>query len=102
MPSPEGEECFAKDVKWARTVADKCRAKGGDTLRHLTTRKRAGAAGVEQQNAATLFALLAFSRGIQRYFESRVLKGAGAPRVAPLPHGLLLRVRPRGFVCFAP
>ncbi|MEV7954655.1 hypothetical protein ACFVZR_15185 [Streptomyces sp. NPDC058316] len=30
-------ETFAKDVEWARTVADKCRAKGGDTLRHLTT-----------------------------------------------------------------
>ncbi|MCQ8770970.1 alpha/beta hydrolase [Streptomyces sp. AA8] len=32
---------FAKDVEWARTVADKCRAKAGDTLRHLTTRNTA-------------------------------------------------------------
>ncbi|WP_405810712.1 alpha/beta hydrolase [Streptomyces sp. NBC_00210] len=32
---------FAKDVKWARTVAEKCRAKGGDKLRHLTTRNTA-------------------------------------------------------------
>lgn len=32
---------FAKDVRWARTVAAKCRAKGGDTLRHLTTRNTA-------------------------------------------------------------
>ncbi|MEV7781012.1 alpha/beta hydrolase [Kitasatospora sp. NPDC088351] len=32
---------FAADVEWARTVADKCRAKGGDTLRHLTTRNTA-------------------------------------------------------------
>ncbi|MFB7527516.1 alpha/beta hydrolase [Streptomyces sp. NPDC056178] len=34
-------ETFAKDVEWARTVADKCRAKGGDALRHLTTRNTA-------------------------------------------------------------
>ncbi|MFJ8650298.1 alpha/beta hydrolase [Streptomyces sp. NPDC093546] len=32
---------FAKDVKWARTVADKCRAKGGAALPHLTTRNTA-------------------------------------------------------------
>ncbi|MFV0137892.1 alpha/beta hydrolase [Streptomyces sp. HMX87] len=32
---------FDKDVKWARTVADKCRAKGGDALRHFTTRNTA-------------------------------------------------------------
>ncbi|MFF8918530.1 alpha/beta hydrolase [Streptomyces sp. NPDC015032] len=32
---------FTKDVKWARTVADKCRAEAGDTLRHLTTRNTA-------------------------------------------------------------
>ncbi|WP_372411640.1 alpha/beta hydrolase [Streptomyces luteireticuli] len=32
---------FAKDVTWARTVADKCRARGGDRLRHLTTRNTA-------------------------------------------------------------
>ncbi|GHG47844.1 alpha/beta hydrolase [Streptomyces griseocarneus] len=32
---------FAKDVKWARTVADKCRAKDGDKLPHLTTRNTA-------------------------------------------------------------
>ncbi|MFE7040548.1 alpha/beta hydrolase [Streptomyces atratus] len=38
---PYKAETFAKDVKWARTVADKCQAKGGDTLRHLTTRNTA-------------------------------------------------------------
>ncbi|MFI6685643.1 alpha/beta hydrolase [Streptomyces sp. NPDC050485] len=32
---------FAKDVDWARTVADKCRATAGDTLRYLTTRDTA-------------------------------------------------------------
>ncbi|MFJ2500366.1 alpha/beta hydrolase [Streptomyces sp. NPDC087539] len=32
---------FAKDVAWARTVADKCQAKMGDALRHLTTRNTA-------------------------------------------------------------
>ncbi|MFF9428525.1 alpha/beta hydrolase [Streptomyces sp. NPDC014746] len=32
---------FAKDVRWARTVADKCRAKAGDVLPHLTTRNTA-------------------------------------------------------------
>ncbi|MBH1934848.1 alpha/beta fold hydrolase [Streptomyces sp. AV19] len=38
---PYKAETFAEDVKWARTVADKCRAKGGDKLRHLTTRNTA-------------------------------------------------------------
>ncbi|MFD9910320.1 alpha/beta hydrolase [Streptomyces sp. NPDC059063] len=32
---------FAKDVRWARTVAAKCRAGEGDRLRHLTTRNTA-------------------------------------------------------------
>ncbi|MEU3481928.1 alpha/beta hydrolase [Streptomyces sp. NPDC033753] len=32
---------FDKDVRWARTVAAKCRAKGGDVLPHLTTRNTA-------------------------------------------------------------
>lgn len=32
---------FAKDVKWARTVAEKCRAKGGDALLQFTTRNTA-------------------------------------------------------------
>ncbi|MGV9249095.1 alpha/beta hydrolase [Streptomyces sp. NPDC003710] len=32
---------FTKDVKWARTVAEKCRAKTGDKLRHITTRNTA-------------------------------------------------------------
>lgn len=38
---PYKAETFAKDVKWARTVADKCRARADDTLRHLTTRNTA-------------------------------------------------------------
>ncbi|MFJ7495912.1 alpha/beta hydrolase [Streptomyces sp. NPDC097727] len=38
---PYKAETFAKDVEWARTVADKCQAEGGDTLRHLTTRNTA-------------------------------------------------------------
>ncbi|MFD7492606.1 alpha/beta hydrolase [Streptomyces sp. NPDC059832] len=38
---PYRKGTFAKDVKWARTVADKCLAKGGDTLRNLTTRNTA-------------------------------------------------------------
>ncbi|MFJ1617361.1 MULTISPECIES: alpha/beta hydrolase [unclassified Streptomyces] len=38
---PYRAETFAKDVEWARTVADKCQAKAGDTLRHLTTRNTA-------------------------------------------------------------
>ncbi|MFC9388520.1 alpha/beta hydrolase [Streptomyces venezuelae] len=32
---------FEKDVRWARTVADKCRTRNGDVLRHLTTRNTA-------------------------------------------------------------
>ncbi|MFB7629569.1 alpha/beta hydrolase [Streptomyces sp. NPDC056149] len=32
---------FAKDVTWARTVADKCRARNGDALPHFTTRNTA-------------------------------------------------------------
>ncbi|MFE0257406.1 alpha/beta hydrolase [Streptomyces sp. NPDC059010] len=32
---------FAKDVKWARTFAEKCHAKQGDKLRHITTRNTA-------------------------------------------------------------
>ncbi|WP_087925248.1 alpha/beta hydrolase [Streptomyces albireticuli] len=32
---------FAKDVKWARTVAGKCQERNGDTLPHLTTRNTA-------------------------------------------------------------
>ncbi|OKK03447.1 hydrolase [Streptomyces sp. CB03234] len=32
---------FAKDVKWARTVAEKCRARAGAALPHLTTRNTA-------------------------------------------------------------
>ncbi|MDG5801794.1 alpha/beta hydrolase [Streptomyces ossamyceticus] len=38
---PYRAETFAKDVKWARTVAEKCYAKQGDTLRHITTRNTA-------------------------------------------------------------
>ncbi|WP_228473127.1 alpha/beta hydrolase [Streptomyces cyaneochromogenes] len=34
-------ETFAKDVKWARTVAEKCDARQGDKLRHITTRNTA-------------------------------------------------------------
>ncbi|MGC9544067.1 alpha/beta hydrolase [Streptomyces sp. UG1] len=34
-------QTFAKDVKWARTVAEKCEAKQGDKLRHITTRNTA-------------------------------------------------------------
>ncbi|MDC0770005.1 alpha/beta hydrolase [Streptomyces sp. HD] len=34
-------ETFAKDVKWARTLAEKCHAKQGDKLRHITTRNTA-------------------------------------------------------------
>ncbi|MFJ7077740.1 alpha/beta hydrolase [Streptomyces sp. NPDC098781] len=32
---------FAKDVKWARAFAEKCDAKQGDKLRHITTRNTA-------------------------------------------------------------
>ncbi|MFB0629762.1 alpha/beta hydrolase [Streptomyces sp. AB3(2024)] len=38
---PYRPETFAKDVEWARTVATKCRARAGDSLRHLTTRNTA-------------------------------------------------------------
>ncbi|MFI8829570.1 alpha/beta hydrolase [Streptomyces afghaniensis] len=38
---PYKEETFAKDVSWARVVADKCRDKAGDTLAHITTRNTA-------------------------------------------------------------
>ncbi|MFI9235729.1 alpha/beta hydrolase [Streptomyces sp. NPDC053079] len=41
LDRPYKAETFAKDVQWARTVADKCQAKVGDTLRHLTTRNTA-------------------------------------------------------------
>ncbi|WP_406340530.1 alpha/beta hydrolase [Streptomyces sp. NBC_00648] len=41
LERPYRAESFAKDVEWARTVADKCQAKAGDTLRHLTTRNTA-------------------------------------------------------------
>jgi pimeloyl-ACP methyl ester carboxylesterase len=34
-------ETFSKDVKWARTVADKCRARNGDKLPYITTRNTA-------------------------------------------------------------
>lgn len=47
--TPEQEEwlrpykaaTYAKDVAWARTVADKCREKMGDRLPHITTRNTA-------------------------------------------------------------
>ncbi|MGW6023818.1 alpha/beta hydrolase [Streptomyces sp. NPDC055099] len=32
---------FEKNVVWAKSVADKCRSKEGDTLRHITTRNTA-------------------------------------------------------------
>ncbi|MBP5869114.1 alpha/beta hydrolase [Streptomyces sp. LBUM 1486] len=35
---PYKKKTFAKDVAWARTVADKCEKKAGATLRHITTR----------------------------------------------------------------
>ncbi|MEU0383243.1 alpha/beta hydrolase [Streptomyces chartreusis] len=38
---PYKEKTFAKDVAWARDVADKCREKAGDTLAHITTRNTA-------------------------------------------------------------
>ncbi|MFH9008137.1 alpha/beta hydrolase [Streptomyces afghaniensis] len=38
---PYKEETFAKDVAWARDVADKCREKAGDRLAHITTRNTA-------------------------------------------------------------
>jgi pimeloyl-ACP methyl ester carboxylesterase len=38
---PYKEETSAKDVAWAREVADKCREKAGGTLAHITTRNTA-------------------------------------------------------------
>ncbi|ARF59116.1 alpha/beta hydrolase [Streptomyces gilvosporeus] len=38
---PYRPETFKRDVTWARTVADKCRAENGDELRYLTTRNTA-------------------------------------------------------------
>ncbi len=38
---PYKPETFTKDVTWARTVAEKCYAKQGDKLRHITTRNTA-------------------------------------------------------------
>ncbi|WP_026241660.1 MULTISPECIES: alpha/beta hydrolase [unclassified Streptomyces] len=38
---PYKKETYAKDVAWARKVADKCRAKAGATLPHITTRNTA-------------------------------------------------------------
>ncbi|MFJ9692249.1 alpha/beta hydrolase [Kitasatospora sp. NPDC101183] len=38
---PYAAGTFAKDVEWARTVADKCRAKAGDVLPYITTRNTA-------------------------------------------------------------
>ncbi|WEP00453.1 alpha/beta hydrolase [Streptomyces sp. FXJ1.172] len=34
-------ETFKRDVTWARTVADKCRARNGDKLKYITTRNTA-------------------------------------------------------------
>ncbi|MCI3933633.1 alpha/beta hydrolase [Streptomyces sp. AN091965] len=41
MEHPYAARTFAKDVRWARTVAAKCRAARGAGLRHLTTRNTA-------------------------------------------------------------
>ncbi|MFJ7062994.1 alpha/beta hydrolase [Streptomyces microflavus] len=38
---PYKKETFAKDVAWARKVADKCREKSGAVLPHITTRNTA-------------------------------------------------------------
>ncbi|MCD9140962.1 alpha/beta hydrolase [Streptomyces albireticuli] len=38
---PYNASTFARDVEWARTVADKCRIRNGDALAHLTTRDTA-------------------------------------------------------------
>ncbi|MFJ3233706.1 alpha/beta hydrolase [Streptomyces sp. NPDC086787] len=38
---PYKEATFTKDVNWARTFAEKCEARQGDTLRHITTRNTA-------------------------------------------------------------
>ncbi|MFJ8633998.1 alpha/beta hydrolase [Streptomyces sp. NPDC093568] len=41
MERPYKAETFAKDVKWARTFAEKCDTRQGDKLRHITTRNTA-------------------------------------------------------------
>ncbi|MEW2528325.1 alpha/beta hydrolase [Streptomyces sp. NPDC047071] len=41
LEHPYRARAFAKDVRWARTVAAKCRASNGTVLRHLTTRNTA-------------------------------------------------------------
>ncbi|MFI8930241.1 alpha/beta hydrolase [Streptomyces sp. NPDC053474] len=41
MEHPYAARTFARDVRWARTVAAKCRASNGAVLRHLTTRNTA-------------------------------------------------------------
>jgi pimeloyl-ACP methyl ester carboxylesterase len=38
---PYKQATFSHDVKWARTVADKCRARNGDRLAYFTTRNTA-------------------------------------------------------------
>ncbi|MFI1158312.1 alpha/beta fold hydrolase [Streptomyces sioyaensis] len=38
---PYKPETFSRDVTWARTVAEKCRAKNGDKLPYFTTRNTA-------------------------------------------------------------
>ncbi|OYP16883.1 alpha/beta hydrolase [Streptomyces sp. FBKL.4005] len=38
---PYKAETFSRDVKWARTVADKCRTRNGDKLPYITTRNTA-------------------------------------------------------------
>ncbi|GGW14854.1 hypothetical protein GCM10018980_62690 [Streptomyces capoamus] len=38
---PYKPETFDRDVKWARTVADKCRTRSGDKLPYITTRNTA-------------------------------------------------------------
>ncbi|MEV7084934.1 alpha/beta hydrolase [Streptomyces sp. NPDC093085] len=38
---PYKEETFDTDVAWARSVAEKCKEKAGDTLPHITTRNTA-------------------------------------------------------------
>ncbi|MER6916335.1 alpha/beta hydrolase [Streptomyces sp. NPDC000594] len=40
-PRPYKEKTFAKDVSWAKGVADKCRKKQGDKLKYITTRNTA-------------------------------------------------------------
>ncbi|MGW2631243.1 alpha/beta hydrolase [Streptomyces chattanoogensis] len=41
MEHPYRPETFNRNVAWARTVAEKCRTKNGDTLRYITTRNTA-------------------------------------------------------------